>query len=59
MNKIKENLQDFFVIWGVLVVVNQIFIFHACFALYCIMAALPHTGVIAGAIIYFKNKEQS
>ena len=59
MNKIKENAQDFFVIWAVLVVLNQLFIFHACFAPYCIMAALPHTGIIAGAIIYFKNKEDN
>jgi len=59
MNKIKDNLEDFFIIWGVLIVINQIFIFGACFALYCIIAALPHTGVIAGIIIYFKNKEES
>lgn len=57
--KIKENLQSFFVIWLVLIVLNQIFIFGACFAPYCLIAALPHTGVIAGLIVFFMNKEEN
>ena len=56
--KIKENLQSFFVIWLILIVLNQIFIFGACFAPYCLIAALPHTGLIAGLIVIFMNKEE-
>lgn len=56
--KIKENLQSFFVIWLILIVLNQIFIFGACFAPYCLIAALPHTGLIAGLIVFFMNKEE-
>lgn len=57
MEKIKENIQGFFVLWAVILVLNQVFIFGACFAPHCIVAGLPHTGIIAGAIIYFLNKE--
>lgn len=56
--KIKENLQSFFVIWLILIILNQIFIFGACFAPYCLIAALPHTGLIAGLIVIFMNKEE-
>ena len=56
--KIKENLKSFFVIWLILIVLNQIFIFGACFAPYCLIAALPHTGLIAGLITFFMNKEE-
>ena len=56
--KIKENLQSFFVIWLILIVLNQIFIFGACFAPYCLIAALPHTGLIAGLIVIFMHKEE-
>ncbi len=59
IKKIKENLQTFFIIWLILIVLNQIFIFGACFAPYCLIAALPHTGVIAGLIVFFMNKEES
>lgn len=41
------KLKLFFTIWFFVLLVNQIFIFHACFAPYCVVAALPHTGVIA------------
>ena len=47
INKIKENLQLFFIVWAVILILNQIFIFGACFAPYCILAALPHTGIIS------------
>jgi len=53
MQKIKENLQSFFIIWGIVLFVNQVFLFGGCFNLICIIAALPHTGVIAFLILIF------
>lgn len=47
MNKIKENFKKFTTIWGIVLVINQVFIFGACFYPTCILAALPHTGIIA------------
>ncbi|MBU0626815.1 restriction endonuclease [Patescibacteria group bacterium] len=43
----KKHLKLFFSLWAGLLVVNQIFIFNGCFTPYCIVAALPHTGIIA------------
>ena len=43
----KENIQAFFGVWLMLIILNQIFIYHGCFAPYCLLAALPHTGVLA------------
>jgi len=54
---IKKNLKSFFTIWGVLIVLNQLFIFGGCFAPYCIIAALPHTGIIAFFITLYITKE--
>lgn len=51
--KFTNNLQGFFVVWAVVVIINQIFIFGACFAPYCLVAALPHTFVISLLINYF------
>ena len=48
-----KNFQTFFVAWVIIIVFNQLFIFGACFAPYCLMAALPHTFVIALLINYF------
>jgi len=45
--QVMKNIKKFFGIWFVIILLNQIFIFHACFAPYCLLAALPHTGVIA------------
>lgn len=40
-------------VWGVILLLNQIFIFGACFAPYCLIAATPHTAIIAGFLVYF------
>lgn len=48
-----ENVESFFIIWFVVLLINQIVIFGACFQPYCIIAALPHTGLIAATITYF------
>jgi hypothetical protein len=42
-----KNFQVFLIVWAVLIIVNQLFIFGACFAPYCLVAALPHTLVIS------------
>jgi hypothetical protein len=47
------NFKTYLVVWGVVIAVNQIVIFNACFAPHCLLAALPHTGLIAAAITYF------
>lgn len=44
------------VAWVVILIANQLFIFGACFAPYCLIAGLPHTGIIAAVVTYFMNK---
>ena len=56
---IKKNAKYFFTTWAIVIFLNQLFIFGACFAPYCIIAALPHTGVIAAFITYLKFREVS
>jgi hypothetical protein len=59
MKKIKENLQLFFTIWGVVLFLNQIIIFHGCLQLYCLAAALPHTGIVSFILlIFFINNDK-
>lgn len=59
LKKIKENFQNFIILWSIIILINQIFIFGACFATYCLIAALPHTGFISGLIIFLINKDVS
>jgi hypothetical protein len=49
----KEHLKFFLVLWTCLLIANQIFLFNGCFSLYCIIAALPHTGIIAFILALF------
>ncbi len=51
-----SNFQTFLVTWVVVLIANQLFIFGACFAPYCLVAGLPHTGVIAALITYFMDE---
>lgn len=51
-----NNFQTFLVTWVVILIANQLFIFGACFAPYCLIAGLPHTGVIAALVTYFMNE---
>src|SRR5690606_19149140 len=48
-----KNFQAFLVLWVVIIIANQLFIFGACFAPYCLVAALPHTFVIALLVNFF------
>jgi len=54
-----KNFQTFLVTWVIILIANQLFIFGACFAPYCLIAGLPHTGVIAALVTYFMNEENS
>ena len=56
LKSIFSNFQTFLVTWVVILIANQLFIFGACFAPYCLIAGLPHTGVIAALITYFMNE---
>lgn len=55
---LKENSKFFFITWGIVLLVNQIFIFGGCLAPYCIVAALPHTGLISAVIVYLNFQEK-
>ena len=55
---IKANAKFFFITWGIVLLVNQIFIFGGCLAPYCIVAALPHTGVVSAVIVYLNFQEE-
>lgn len=59
LKSVFSNFQVFLVTWIIVILVNQIFIFGACFAPYCLIAALPHTGVIAALITYFSQKNEA
>jgi hypothetical protein len=43
----KLFVQNLLIIWGVILVLNQVILFHACFKIHCIIAAIPHTFIIA------------
>lgn len=47
MDKLNGNFNKFIYVWVIVLLINQIFIFGACFYPTCILAALPHTGIIA------------
>jgi hypothetical protein len=52
-----DKIKGFFITWLVLLVINQVVLFHACFAPYCLLAGLPHTGIIAFFLARFAYKE--
>ena len=56
---ILKNIQFFLVTWVVIIIANQLFIFNGCSAGYCILAALPHTSVIAALITFFYHEDSS
>ncbi len=56
---ILKNIQFFLVTWAVIIIANQLVIFGGCFAGYCILAALPHTFVIAALVTFFFNEDDT
>uniref|UniRef100_UPI0034DE98E6 hypothetical protein n=1 Tax=Candidatus Thiodubiliella endoseptemdiera TaxID=2738886 RepID=UPI0034DE98E6 len=59
MNVIFKNLDKLLITWVVVMIVNQVFIFGACFAPYCLLAAIPHTFILSVLITYFMNKDDT
>jgi len=53
----KDKVQSFFTTWLIILVLNQVFIFRGCFASYCLLAALPHTVLIAFLLVKFGTKD--
>lgn len=54
-----DRIKTFFVTWLMVLLLNQIFIFHACFMHYCILSALPHTCFIAFVIAAILAKTEN
>jgi hypothetical protein len=45
-----DTIKSLLITWAVVVSLNQVILYHACFKLHCIIAAIPHTFVIAFVI---------
>lgn len=54
----KDNAQLFFKTWGIVLLLNQVLLFRGCLSPYCLIAALPHTGMIAFFIVWLMTKDQ-
>lgn len=50
VSKYNEEVHFFTITWFGLLILNQLFLVDSCFSLYCILIALPHTGMFAGII---------
>ena len=59
IKSVLNNFQSFVLIWIIILVINQVALFHACFKTYCILAALPHTGILAVFAIYIINFQEN
>lgn len=49
----------FFKIWGVVLLLNQLFFFSFCLSPNCIISALPHTGIISAILYYYFYRDSS
>lgn len=47
-----EKIKIFLSVWGIVLFLNQILFFGGTFAPYAIMAAIPHTFIIALVVAY-------
>lgn len=56
MKTFTDNLAIFFVIWAIVIILNQVFFFDACFKFYCIKNALLHTAVISAIVTFILYK---
>lgn len=52
-----SKMKSFFILWLIILIVNQAFLFHGCFSPYCIIAALPHTGIITFLVYIYAIRE--
>nr|WP_321266894.1 hypothetical protein [uncultured Sulfurimonas sp.] len=46
-----NSTKTFFIIWAVIIFLNQVIFFGACFKGYCILNAIPHTLIISFIIM--------
>jgi len=58
LHSLVDNFKRFLIVWLVILLANQLFIFGACFAPYCLAAALPHTFALALLANYFVFREE-
>lgn len=54
-----EHIKGFFVIWAIVLLINQFVFFGGALAPYCLIAGMPHTAVISLVISYFLFKKNS
>jgi hypothetical protein len=54
----EEKFGKFMITWTVVLVLNQILIFSACFKPHCIVAAIPHTFIVALVVTVFLSKKE-
>ncbi len=59
MDVIFKNFNQLLITWAVVMIANQVFIFNACFAPYCLVAAVPHTLILSALITYGINKDDN
>ncbi len=57
VNVKNNNIIQFFFVWGIVLVLNQIFLFGDCLYLACIGIVLPFTGIIAWIIMLWNKKD--
>jgi len=46
-----DSTKTFLILWVVIIFLNQVIFFGACFKGYCILNALPHTLIITAIIM--------
>lgn len=54
-----QGIKSFFITWLILLILNQILLFHGCFAIYCLIAGLLHTGIIAFILVRVGRKKNT
>lgn len=52
------KIKDFLGTWFVVLLLNQLVFFGACFNLYCILSALPHTALITFVLLFFLKDDE-
>lgn len=54
-----DKVKSLLITWAVVIFLNQVLLFHGCIKLHCIIAAIPHTFVIAFVInLIISTREQ-
>lgn len=53
-----KKFKEFLIIWFIILLFNQIIFFGGCLKPFCILAALPHTGIIAFLLLFFSKGDK-